>query len=43
MMAGIRDYASVARAPFLVLPPTLIASGAAAERTGEAEVPSEIV
>jgi len=29
-MAGIKDYASVARAPFLLLPPTLVASGAAA-------------
>jgi len=29
-MAGIREYASVARAPFLLLPPTLVASGAAA-------------
>ena len=30
MMAGVREYASVARAPFLLLPPTLVASGAAA-------------
>ncbi|MEE4273390.1 MAG: prenyltransferase [Thermoanaerobaculales bacterium] len=29
-MPGIKDYAGVARAPFLLLPPTLIASGAAA-------------
>jgi 1,4-dihydroxy-2-naphthoate octaprenyltransferase len=29
-MAGIKEYASVARAPFLLLPPTLVASGAAA-------------
>jgi len=29
-MAGIKEYASVALAPFLLLPPTLIASGAAA-------------
>ena len=29
-MPGLRDYASVARAPFLLLPPTLVASGAAA-------------
>ena len=29
-MPGIKEYASVARAPFLLLPPTLIASGAAA-------------
>jgi len=29
-MVGIREYASVARAPFLLLPPTLVASGAAA-------------
>lgn len=29
-MAEIRDFASVARAPFLLLPPTLVASGAAA-------------
>ncbi len=28
-MARIKDYAGVARAPFLLLPPTLIASGAA--------------
>jgi 1,4-dihydroxy-2-naphthoate octaprenyltransferase len=27
---GLREYASVARAPFLLLPPTLVASGAAA-------------
>lgn len=30
MMAGVRQYASVARAPFLLLPPTLVAAGAAA-------------
>ena len=30
MMAGISEYAAVARAPFLLLPPTLVASGAAA-------------
>ena len=29
-MAGVREYSSVARAPFLLLPPTLVASGAAA-------------
>jgi 1,4-dihydroxy-2-naphthoate octaprenyltransferase len=29
-MAGIKEFASVARAPFLLLPPTLVASGAAA-------------
>jgi 1,4-dihydroxy-2-naphthoate octaprenyltransferase len=29
-MPGLEDYASVARAPFLLLPPTLVASGAAA-------------
>jgi 1,4-dihydroxy-2-naphthoate octaprenyltransferase len=29
-MAGIREYAGVARAPFLLLPPTLVAAGAAA-------------
>ena len=29
-MAGIKEYASVARAPFLLLPPTLVAAGAAA-------------
>ena len=29
-MARLKDYASVARAPFLLLPPTLVASGAAA-------------
>ncbi len=29
-MAEIKDFASVARAPFLLLPPTLVASGAAA-------------
>jgi 1,4-dihydroxy-2-naphthoate octaprenyltransferase len=29
-MAGIGEYAAVARAPFLLLPPTLVASGAAA-------------
>ncbi|MCG6948264.1 MAG: prenyltransferase [Acidobacteria bacterium] len=29
-MPGIREFASVARAPFLLLPPTLVASGAAA-------------
>jgi 1,4-dihydroxy-2-naphthoate octaprenyltransferase len=29
-MAGIKDFAGVARAPFLLLPPTLVASGAAA-------------
>jgi len=29
-MAQLKDYASVARAPFLLLPPTLVASGAAA-------------
>ena len=27
---GVREYASVARAPFLLLPPTLVAAGAAA-------------
>jgi 1,4-dihydroxy-2-naphthoate octaprenyltransferase len=30
MKAGIQQFASVARAPFLLLPPTLIAAGAAA-------------
>jgi 1,4-dihydroxy-2-naphthoate octaprenyltransferase len=30
MMAGAKEYASVARAPFLLLPPTLVAAGAAA-------------
>ena len=30
MTAGIQQFASVARAPFLLLPPTLIAAGAAA-------------
>jgi len=30
MMAGVKEYASVARAPFLLLPPTLVAAGAAA-------------
>lgn len=29
-MAGIKDYAGVSRAPFLLLPPTLVAAGAAA-------------
>jgi 1,4-dihydroxy-2-naphthoate octaprenyltransferase len=29
-MGGVKEYAAVARAPFLLLPPTLIASGAAA-------------
>jgi len=29
-MAAIKDFAGVARAPFLLLPPTLVASGAAA-------------
>ena len=29
-MAGIKDFAGVARAPFLLLPPTLVASGGAA-------------
>jgi len=29
-MAQVKDFASVARAPFLLLPPTLVASGAAA-------------
>jgi len=29
-MAGLKDFAGVARAPFLLLPPTLVASGAAA-------------
>ncbi len=29
-MAGISSFARVARAPFLLLPPTLVASGAAA-------------
>ena len=29
-MTGIKEFASVARAPFLLLPPTLVASGAAA-------------
>ncbi len=29
-MAGLGEYAAVARAPFLLLPPTLVASGAAA-------------
>ena len=29
-MPGIKEYASVARAPFHLLPPTLVASGAAA-------------
>lgn len=29
-MAGMKEYASVARAPFLLLPPTLVAAGAAA-------------
>jgi len=29
-MPGLTEYASVARAPFLLLPPTLVASGAAA-------------
>jgi 1,4-dihydroxy-2-naphthoate octaprenyltransferase len=29
-MAGIKEYAGVARAPFLLLPPTLVAAGAAA-------------
>ena len=29
-MAGFKDFAGVARAPFLLLPPTLVASGAAA-------------
>jgi len=29
-MVGVREYASVARAPFLLLPPTLVAAGAAA-------------
>jgi 1,4-dihydroxy-2-naphthoate octaprenyltransferase len=30
MTAGIKEYAGVARAPFLLLPPTLVAAGAAA-------------
>ena len=30
MTAGVKEYASVARAPFLLLPPTLVAAGAAA-------------
>jgi 1,4-dihydroxy-2-naphthoate octaprenyltransferase len=30
MMGGLKAYAGVARAPFLLLPPTLVASGAAA-------------
>ena len=30
MTAGLKEYASVARAPFLLLPPTLVAAGAAA-------------
>jgi 1,4-dihydroxy-2-naphthoate octaprenyltransferase len=30
MMTGVKEYASVARAPFLLLPPTLVAAGAAA-------------
>ena len=30
MMAVVKQYASVARAPFLLLPPTLVAAGAAA-------------
>jgi 1,4-dihydroxy-2-naphthoate octaprenyltransferase len=30
MTAGLKEYAGVARAPFLLLPPTLVASGAAA-------------
>jgi len=30
MTAGLREYAAVARAPFLLLPPTLVAAGAAA-------------
>jgi 1,4-dihydroxy-2-naphthoate octaprenyltransferase len=30
MMAGIKEFAGVARAPFLLLPPTLVAAGAAA-------------
>jgi 1,4-dihydroxy-2-naphthoate octaprenyltransferase len=30
MTPGIKEYASVARAPFLLLPPTLVAAGAAA-------------
>lgn len=29
-MGGIKEYAAVARAPFLLLPPTLVAAGAAA-------------
>jgi 1,4-dihydroxy-2-naphthoate octaprenyltransferase len=29
-MAGVREYAGVSRAPFLLLPPTLVAAGAAA-------------
>jgi 1,4-dihydroxy-2-naphthoate octaprenyltransferase len=29
-MAGLKDFAGVSRAPFLLLPPTLVASGAAA-------------
>lgn len=29
-MAGLKEFASVARAPFLLLPPTLVAAGAAA-------------
>ena len=30
MTAGMKEYAGVARAPFLLLPPTLVAAGAAA-------------
>jgi 1,4-dihydroxy-2-naphthoate octaprenyltransferase len=30
MMAGVKEFAGVARAPFLLLPPTLVAAGAAA-------------
>jgi len=30
MMAGVQQFASVARAPFLLLPPTLVAAGSAA-------------
>ncbi|MGD9253781.1 MAG: prenyltransferase [Holophagae bacterium] len=29
-MSGVKEYAAVARAPFLLLPPTLVAAGAAA-------------
>ena len=33
-MAGMKEYAGVARAPFLLLPPTLVAAGAAAAAWG---------